>query len=308
MSKLRSKGKQQKSSPLEPRFNSARAHDVSACPVPSLITLLTDFGSSDYFVGAMKGVILSINPAVQLIDITHDIPAQDIEAAAFNLLAVYRSFAPGTINVAVVDPGVGSARRPILVCAREQFFVGPDNGIFSYILDREPDALILQLTNDKYFRKPVSNTFHGRDIFAPVAAALSTGVQPAEFGSVIADPVRLPALAPEKLKGQSLRGRIIHVDRFGNCVTSFTREHLTESMIAKGVALRIKGKVIREFRDFFAAEDRLGSKHLESQIRDHKLFAVWGSAGFLEIAARNQSAAKLLKARRGDSVTFVTGV
>lgn len=254
----------------------------------------------------MKGVILSINPAVQLLDITHDIPGQDIQAAAFNLLAAYKSFATGTINLAVVDPGVGSSRRPILASARGQFFVGPDNGIFSYILEREPGARIVHLTNDKYFQHPISNTFHGRDIFAPVAAALSTGVSLAQLGSEITDPVRLASLAPERLGDGSLRGRVIHIDRFGNCITNFTEEQVTKSIISVGVTLKLKGKVIREFREFFASGGGVDSKH--PQIADHKLFAVWGSAGFLEIAATNQSAAKLLKANVGDRVTCRTGV
>src|SRR5947209_5570092 len=129
-----------------------------------IVTLLTDFGSQDYFVGAMKGVILSGNPAIPIVDITHEIPPQDIEAAAFNLLASYRSFPAGTIHVAVVDPGVGSNRRPLLVESAEQFFVGPDNGIFSWICEREADCQPIHLTNEKFFRRPVYPTFHGRDI------------------------------------------------------------------------------------------------------------------------------------------------
>ena len=154
------------------------------------ITLLTDFGSADYFVGSVKGVILSANPSVKIVDITHDIPAQDIETAAFTLLASYRSFGPGTIHLAVVDPGVGSARRPIIVLAAHQCFVGPDNGIFSYVLDGEPDHGVFHVTDDKCFRKPLSSTFHGRDVFAPLAAALSQNVSP-NLGPPIHDAVRL---------------------------------------------------------------------------------------------------------------------
>ena len=142
-----------------------------------LITLLSDFGTSDYFVAAVKAVILSSSPDARIVDITHDIPPQDIEAAAFTLLAACSSFPPCTIHVAVVDPGVGSARRPILIQARDRFFVGPDNGIFSYVCDSRENLgvtpEIFHLTNAKYFRHPVSATFNGRDVFAPVAAALS---------------------------------------------------------------------------------------------------------------------------------------
>ena len=145
---------------------------------PSLpvITLLTDFGTADYFVGAVKGAILSVNPSAIVVDITHEIPPQDIEAGAFTLLAAYKTFPAGTIHVVVIDPGVGSTRRPIIVSANEQFFVGPDNGLFTYIYDREPSHRIFHVTSDRYFRPEPSSTFHGRDIFAPVAAALSKGV------------------------------------------------------------------------------------------------------------------------------------
>src|SRR5215207_1942260 len=166
---------------------------------PSLpvITLLTDFGTADYFVGAVKGAILSVNPAATIVDITHEIPPQDVAAGAFTLLATYKTFPAGTIHVAVVDPGVGSTRRPIIVSANEQFFVGPDNGLFTYIYDREPSPRTFHVTADRYFRPEPSTTFHGRDIFAPVAAALSNGVAPEEFGPEIDDEVRLaPSLEP----------------------------------------------------------------------------------------------------------------
>ena len=152
-----------------------------------LITLLTDFGTADYFVGAMKGVIFSINPTARVVDITHEIPPHDIRAGAFTLHAVYKSFPPQTIHVAVVDPGVGSTRRPILVVGGDQFFVGPDNGLFGYVYEREPRCRVFHLTREEYFRRPVSQTFHGRDIFAPVAAALSRGVEPPELGDEIKD-------------------------------------------------------------------------------------------------------------------------
>src|SRR2546423_4876621 len=142
----------------------------------SIITLITDFGAQDYFVGAMKGVILSINPDARIVDISHEIPPQDIHSAAFNLLACYKDFPAGTIHVAVVDPGVGSNRRGILVECDEQLFVGPDNGLFSWICEREGQFRARELTNDQFFRKPVSPTFHGRDVFAPVAAALAAGI------------------------------------------------------------------------------------------------------------------------------------
>jgi len=137
--------------------------------VKAVITLLTDFGTADYFVGAVKGAILSVNPQAVIVDLTHEIPPQDIAAGAFTLLAAYKTFPAGTVHVGVVDPGVGSTRRPVIVSANKQFFVGPDNGLFSYIYDREPGYQVFHVTAEKYFRPDPSSTFHGRDIFAPVA-------------------------------------------------------------------------------------------------------------------------------------------
>ena len=272
-------------------LNQVSAFSRSSSPV---ITLLTDFGTSDSFVAAMKGVILSGNPTSNIVDITHDVPAHDIEAGAFTLLTVYSSFPMGTIHVAVVDPGVGSARKPILISAGERFFVGPDNGLFSYVCERETVAEIVHLTNPKFFREPISNTFNGRDIFAPVAAALSLGVTPREFGAQISDYVRLQSLKPLRSNRGEIKGRILHVDRFGNCTTNITREDVDAAQMDH-VCLRIKGKTITAFRNYFA-------EHTKAR---GKVFAIWGSAGFLEIAAENQSSAKLLNAKRGDTVRVV---
>jgi S-adenosylmethionine hydrolase len=244
--------------------------------------LLTDFGTANYFVGAMKGVILSINPQAVITDITHEIRAQDVAAGAFTLLAVCDTFPAGTIHVAVVDPGVGSERRPIVVSGRDHLFVGPDNGIFTYIYDRDPQFEAFHITETKHFRHPVSTTFHGRDIFAPVAAAISTGVDAASLGPRISDPVRLPI---------PLEPHIIHIDRFGNLVTNITRDALKE-----GTKLRINGRTISVFRRFFG----------EDVGEPDDLFAIWGSAGFLEIAMNCRSAAELLKIQRGAPVTLIT--
>jgi S-adenosyl-L-methionine hydrolase (adenosine-forming) len=259
---------------------------------PRLITLLTDFGTSDYFVSAMKGVILSINPAASVVDITHEISPHDIEAAAFTLVAASQSFPSETIHLAVVDPGVGSARRPILVEAGGQYFVGPDTGIFSYVCDSEPAARVFHLSNSDHFRIPVSSTFHGRDVFAPVAAALSRGIAPSAFGEQISDPVRLAPIALEKSRDGSLKGRIIHIDRFGNCITNITPNDLTEKMIAGGAYLVVNDSKVKSFQKFFSESDGAG----------RKVFGIWGGAGFLELAAREKSAARILKAKRGQKV------
>ena len=243
-------------------------------PQLPVITLLTDFGTADYFVGAVKGAILSVNSNVSIVDITHEIPAQDIEAGAFMLLAAYKTFPRGTIHVAVVDPGVGSSRRPIIVTANDQFFVGPDNGIFSYISAHRT----FHVTATEYFRPNPSSTFHGRDIFAPVAAALSIGVVPEQLGPEINDEVTLPSLETPL--------RIIHIDRFGNCVTNISRE------VFEGKSLSINGRTISALRNFYG------------EASTGEIFAIWGSAGFLEISVNGGSAVQILGAKRGDTVSF----
>lgn len=257
-----------------------------------IVTLLTDFGTRDYFVGAMKGALLSVNPHTQIVDLTHDIAAHDIAGGAFTLLAAYDAFPPGTIHVAVVDPGVGSARRPLVVATTDYFFVGPDNGIFSYVCERAADARVFYLTNKKYFRATVSRTFHGRDIFAPVAGALAQGVRPEELGTQITDYERLAPLAPARAPDGTLNAAVIHIDRFGNCVTNITRADLPAEAIADGVVIQVGTHYVRSFRRYFAEGD-LGLR---------EIFAIWGSAGFLEIAAARASAAQLLGVERGQPV------
>jgi S-adenosylmethionine hydrolase len=257
-----------------------------------IITLLTDFGSQDYFVGAMKGTILSLEPGARIVDITHEIPPQDVRAGAFNLLAVYRDFPDGTIHVGVVDPGVGSARRGIVISCANRFFVGPDNGLFSWICERERNFRAVQPTNEKFFRHPVSDTFHGRDIFAPVAAALSKGVALEELGPLVDDLVQLESLAPRLPGGGVIEGTIIHIDRFGNCITNLTRSHF-----AAGAKLVVNGREVSSFLSFFA------DKRTDSD----ELFCLFGSAGFLEIAAQNSSAAQILGTQHGDPVTLRSG-
>jgi S-adenosyl-L-methionine hydrolase (adenosine-forming) len=262
-------------------------------PSKPIITLLTDFGTHDYFVGAMKGVILSINSEVQIVDITHDIPPQDIEAAAFNLLACYKDFPDGTIHVAVVDPGVGSSRRAIVVQCANQLFVGPDNGLFSWICEREGKHKARHVTNEAFLREHISTTFHGRDVFAPISAHLSTGTSPDELGPLVLDMVSLDALGP-KVTNDGIEGRIIHIDRFGNCITNLTADHFG-GRLGVGASLNVNQQRVTGFREFF------------SQTKSHsdeKLFMILGSAGFIEIAAQNASAASILNVRRGDRVAL----
>jgi S-adenosyl-L-methionine hydrolase (adenosine-forming) len=257
-----------------------------------IVTLLTDFGTADYFVGALKGALLCVNPAAQVVDITHEIPPHDVEAGAFTLLAAFEVFPPGTIHVAVVDPGVGSSRRPVIASGGGHVFVGPDNGVFGYVYERLKSFRVFHVTNDKYFRREVSATFHGRDIFAPVAGALSRGVEPEELGQEVTDFVRLPFAAPERQEGGTLVGTIIHVDRFGNCITNISPRDFDAEQTGRASHLLVGGKEVRAFRRFFADEaDAPGEP-----------FAVWGSAGLLEIAVFRDSASRALGVGRGARV------
>jgi S-adenosylmethionine hydrolase len=261
-----------------------------------IVTLLTDFGVADYFVGAMKGAVLSVNPRAQVVDITHEIPAHDIEAAAFTLFAAYQSFPTGTTHVAVVDPGVGSPRRPIVVSAGGHLFVGPDNGVFGYVCERAAEPLVFHATEKRYFRPALSTTFHGRDVFAPLAGALSLGVEPATLGPPVSDYVKLSLPAPRPLPDGTLEGSVIHVDRFGNCVTNITPEDLGEGESDNegggDFCLRVGEHEVTARRRFFA----------EDTTADGEPFVIKGSAGLLEISVYLDSAARLLGLRRGQKI------
>jgi len=255
----------------------------------SVIALTTDFGTKDYFVGAMKGAILSINDRANIIDITHEITPQHVFSAGFTLRSCYKDFPFKTIFVAVVDPGVGSNRRAILVETESYYFIAPDNGLLSFVFDEAENFRALELTNEKFFAAEVSRTFHGRDIFARVAAHLSKGVKPEEFGAEIKDFIHLKTAAPRKISEREIEASIIHIDHFGNLITNFKQTDLPENF-----ALEINGKTINKVQSFFAEAER------------GELFMILGSAGFLEIAAFKNSAAKLLNARINQKVLLVT--
>ena len=204
-----------------------------------MITLTTDFGDADYYVPAMKGVILSINPAAEIVDLTHHIPPHDIYAAAFTLKCCYSDFPRDTIHLVVVDPGVGSNRRPIMVMTDNYKFVGPDNGVFSYIYQAEPVNRIVGFTTEHYFRQPVSNTFHGRDVFAPCAAYVSKLVEWRMMGEEVSEPVRFNIPSPAVLGDGRIRGSVIHIDRFGNITTNISAVELTGELVQAGARVRI---------------------------------------------------------------------
>jgi S-adenosyl-L-methionine hydrolase (adenosine-forming) len=257
-----------------------------------IITLLTDFGSEDYFVGAMKGVILTRSPTSVLVDITHAIPPQNVRAAAFTLSRAYSYFPAGSIHLAVVDPGVGSDRRPVLIEAAAHLFIGPDNGLFTPVLEQVTKARVRHLTNTAYFLPHRSSTFHGRDVFAPVAAALAEGVPPEDFGPTIQDPVRFEMARSESRADGSMLGRIIHIDHFGNCVTNLACDRLLSLSTMPPFCLRIREFQIR----------KLARSYYEGAAQPGRPFLICGSAGLLEISVWSSSAAQQLNVKVGEPV------
>ena len=252
----------------------------------AIVTLTTDFGVRDPYVAEMKGAILGIaraaGRAVQLVDVTHEVARHDVVEGALALEAAAPFFPRGTVHVAVIDPGVGTARRGIAVAARDQVFVGPDNGVFTPFLSGT-GWRAFELTAVEYRLPAVSRTFHGRDVFAPAAAHLAIGVDPARFGPAVTDPVRL-GWAGARARGGAIEGTVIHVDRFGNLVTSVSAD-----LVGKDAVVRVAGRQIPWVGTYGdVAQGRLG--------------ALAGSSGRLEIAVREGSAAAVLRARRGTRV------
>jgi S-adenosylmethionine hydrolase len=253
-------------------------------PAP-LITLTTDFGLSDHYVGVMKGVILSICPRARIVDVSHGVDAFEIAEAAFTLSQAYRYFPRGAVHVVVVDPGVGTSRRPLLAQAAGQYFVAPDNGVLSMVYAREKHK-VRAISNARYFLRPVSNTFHGRDIFAPVAAHLAAAVAPARFGKLIADYVRLGFDKPARTGPRAWTGAILKVDRFGNLVTNFSAAEFPDL-------------------DQRAFEMAAGPRRINLFARNYaergpaELFLILGSAGYYEISVAQGSAARLLDCAAG---------
>jgi len=232
----------------------------------------------------MKGVILSVNPNARIVDITHGVPAHDILAGAIALQSSYSYFPKGTIHLAVVDPGVGSGRRPLLAISDDYAFVGPDNGLLAHAINSEQNVRVFHLTEPEYFFKPLSQTFHGRDIFAPVAAWLSRGRLPESFGPLIDDWIRLDWPAPRRV-GESLFGTVLRVDRFGNLITNISPEDLgCPTSAPQAIEIHIRGRTIRQVCGSYA------------EASGDQPFAIIGSTGLLEISVWQASAAALLGA------------
>lgn len=256
-----------------------------------VITLLTDFGCADHYAAAMKGVILGICPNAQLVDISHEIPPYAITEAAFTLAQAWRYFPKRTVHLVVVDPGVGSARRPILIEAAGHSFVAPDNGVLTMLFDAEANHKAREITASRYFRQSVSQTFHGRDVFAPVAAHLAMGVAPACFGKRIDNYVRLNFARPACTAPKQWTGLILKVDRFGNLITNFASD-----------AWKRLSRQPFEIRIGTYRVSVLASNYAEMHAGE--LFAIAGSAGFLEVSMNQASAAASIGVRPGEAVNL----
>jgi len=259
-----------------------------------IITLTTDYGTSDHLVGVLKGVILRIVPNASIVDINHHVVPFDVLDGALTIAAAYRYFPPRSVHVVIVDPGVGTARRPILVTADQYYFVAPDNGVLSLIYERESAVSVRHITAEHYFLNPVSNTFHGRDIFAPVAAWLAKAYQTEAFGEEISDYVRFTLPRP-KASGTALKGVVLRVDAFGNLVTNFTAEDLPAAGADGKISLQVGGKRVEKLAQTFA------------QGAAGEPVAIVGSSGFVEIAVNTAQAARVLGVNRGAEVMLEIG-
>lgn len=258
-------------------------------PTSSIITLTTDFGLQDAYVGSMKGVILSIHPEARIIDITHQVPAHRVLPAAFLLREACPRFPHGTVHVAVVDPGVGGRRSPLLLKIDGRFYVGPDNGIFGLLAADFPPQGAWRLEKREHFLHPVSRTFHGRDVFAPVAARVAAGIPPEEFGPAVKNICPLTIPAPQE-ETATLRGQVIWIDRFGNCITNLTDKVV--SRWAEGASFAVQ-----------VASTRIGmlSPTYESALEGEAL-CLFDSMGHLEVACNQARADRKLGLSEGDSV------
>jgi S-adenosylmethionine hydrolase len=262
-----------------------------------IVTLTTDFGLNDHFIGTMKGVILNIAPDAEIVDINHAVQAFDVLDGALTIAQSYSYFPSGTIHVVVVDPGVGTARRPILLSTEKYYFVAPDNGVLSLVYNREERIRVRHITGEHYFLQPVSSTFHGRDVFAPVAGWLAKGVDGAKFGEEISDYVRFNAPKPKPVDGRTFRGVVLKVDRFGNLVTNFTPQDVPMLFQPTPPPFKIVvGK--REITE-------LHQNYSEGE--PNELFGILGSMGYLEIAANRAAAAQLVGSGKGSEVSVVLG-
>jgi S-adenosyl-L-methionine hydrolase (adenosine-forming) len=256
-----------------------------------IITLLTDFGTKDHYAASIKGVILGINPRCRLVDISHQVTPHDIREGAFLLANAYSCFPRGTIHLAVVDPGVGSPRKPVLIVTQNYCFLGPDNGLFSLALQREKVEQIIELTRPRFFRSVVSTTFHGRDLFAPVAGHLSLGVKPRSFGPKLDSCTTLDIGKPS-VKWKKLMGQLIHIDAFGNLISNITEEQFARFTGGRPFLIQVGKETIGSLKKAYWEGE------------EGELMALIGSGGLLEISVRESSAQRRLRTEQGDPISI----
>ena len=260
-----------------------------------LITLTTDFGIHDHFVGTMKGVITNINPAAQIIDISNSVNSFDVLDGALAISHAFSYFPAETVHMVIVDPGVGTSRRPILVTTDRHILLAPDNGVLSLVYDKTERLSVRHITAEHYFLQPISNTFHGRDIFAAVAGWLSKGVEVAKFGEEITDFVRFAAPKPKAVSATQLRGVVLKSDKFGNLVTNFTVAEVPQLFEDPTPAFKmiINGKEIT----------RIVTAYAQGEVGE--IFGIVGSMGFVEISMHRAASNRTLQADRGSVVEIV---
>jgi S-adenosylmethionine hydrolase len=261
----------------------------------SIVTLTTDFGISDHFVGTIKGVILEINPDAEIIDISHSVQAFDVLDGALAIAQAYSYFPASTVHLVVVDPGVGTARRPIIMSTERHHFVAPDNGVLSLIYGREERVHVRHVTAQHYFIQPISNTFHGRDIFAPVASYLSKGVDSEKFGDEITDYVKFNAPKPKPVDQQTLKGVVLKADRFGNLITNITPQD----------APMLFGENPAPFKIVIGKHEITDIKTSYAEGEPGEVFAILNSMGYLEIAANRAPAAQIVGTAKGTEVSIL---
>jgi hypothetical protein len=246
-----------------------------------VITLITDFGISDHFAGTMKGVILGICPDAQIVDISHQVTPFEVAEGAFLIAQAYRYFPKGAVHVIVVDPGVGTSRRPILLETAGQYFVAPDNGVLTMVYLEQKKRKVRAITNEKYFLQSVSRTFHGRDIFSPVAAHLAGGVKPSRFGKPVEDYMRLSFDKPVRTARRGWTGAVLKVDRFGNLITNFPAQDFPQ-IEKQPFEMQVGLQMVRRLAQNYA------------ECGPGEVFAIAGSSGYLEVSSSQASAARIL--------------
>ncbi len=256
--------------------------------MPRIVTLTTDFGPSDFYAGAMKGVIYTINPLATIVDITHSVQSFDLLDGALTIAQSYYLYPKDTIHVVVVDPGVGTDRRPILATVGDHYFIAPDNGVLSLVYEREERISVRHITSTHYFRQPVSQTFHGRDIFAAVAGWFSKGMDSGKFGETIEDYVRFNA-PRARCEAGTVRGIVLKVDKFGSLITNITPNDVPQ-MFGGDFQLTVGNATITKLFSSYAE----GAKG--------EPFVIIGSGGFLEISVNKGSAAQVAGANKGSDV------